>query len=138
MHPVLKTVLQRLGLGILTLLAVSVIIFASLELLPGGFAEAILGQSATPETVAKFNESLGLDRPALVRYFEWVGGALTGNFGVSFAGAGSGWGATDVRYVTDVIAPRLYLLPRGHGSGDCRAHCAGAWPAVRALPQQLV
>ncbi len=107
MHPVLKTVLQRLGLGLLTLLAVSVIIFSSLELLPGGFAEAMLGQSATPETVAVFNKELGLDRPALTRYFEWVFGALTGDFGKSFAGAGSGWGAANVRYVSDIIGPRL-------------------------------
>jgi peptide/nickel transport system permease protein len=108
MHPVVKTVLQRLGLGLLTLLAVSVIIFSCLEFLPGGFAEAMLGQSATPESVAAFNKELGLDRPAVVRYFEWIGGAATGDFGRSLAGAGSGWGATDVRYVTDVIAPRLY------------------------------
>ena len=52
MHPVLRTVLQRLGLGLLTLFIVSIVIFMSLELLPGGFAEAILGQGATPETVA--------------------------------------------------------------------------------------
>jgi peptide/nickel transport system permease protein len=107
MHPVLKTVLQRLGLGLLTLLAVSVIIFSSLELLPGGFAEATLGQSATPETVAAFNKSLGLDRPAVTRYFEWVGGALQGDFGKSFAGAG-GWREQNVRYVSSIIGPRLY------------------------------
>jgi peptide/nickel transport system permease protein len=108
MHPVLKTVLQRLGLGLLTLLAVSVIIFSSLELLPGGFAEAILGQGATPETVAAFNKELGLDRPAVTRYFEWIGGAITGDFGKSYAGAGSGWGAANVRFVTDIIGARLY------------------------------
>ncbi len=107
MHPVLKTVLQRLGLGLMTLLAVSVIIFSSLELLPGGFAEAILGQGATPETVAAFNKSLGLDRPAVTRYFEWAGGALQGDFGKSFAGAG-GWREENVRYVSDIIGPRLY------------------------------
>jgi peptide/nickel transport system permease protein len=107
MHPVLKTVLQRLGLGFLTLLAVSVIIFSSLELLPGGFAEAILGQSATPETIAAFNKSLGLDRPATVRYFEWLGGAVQGDFGKSFAGAG-GWRQENVRFVSDIIGPRLY------------------------------
>lgn len=107
MHPVLKTVLQRLGLGLLTLLAVSVIIFSSLELLPGGFAEAILGQGATPETVAAFNKSLGLDRPPVERYFEWVSGALQGDFGKSFAGAG-GWREENVRYVSDIIGPRLY------------------------------
>src|SRR5690606_10547061 len=54
MHPVLRTVLQRLGLGLLTLFIVSTIIFSSIELLPGDFAAAILGQSATPETVAAF------------------------------------------------------------------------------------
>jgi peptide/nickel transport system permease protein len=107
MHPVLRTVLQRLGLGLITLLAVSAIIFSSLELLPGGFAEAILGQGATPETVAAFNKSLGLDRPALTRYFEWLFGAVQGDFGKSFAGAG-GWRAENVRYVSDIIGPRLY------------------------------
>lgn len=107
MHPVLKTVLQRLGLGLLTLLAVSVIIFSSLELLPGGFAEAILGQGATPEAVANLNKSLGLDRPPVTRYFEWLGGAATGDFGKSFAGAG-GWRQENVREVSNIIGPRLY------------------------------
>jgi peptide/nickel transport system permease protein len=106
-HPVIRTVLQRLGLGLLTLLAVSVIIFSSLELLPGGFAEAILGQSATPETVAAFNKSLGLDRPPITRYFEWLWGATHFDFGKSFAGAG-GWREENVRFVSDIIGPRLY------------------------------
>ncbi|MDE2444754.1 MAG: ABC transporter permease [Alphaproteobacteria bacterium] len=108
MNPVIKTVLQRLGLGLLTLFAVSVIIFSTLELLPGGFAQAILGQGATPETVANINKSLGLDRPAVTRYFEWVGGAVQGEFGISFASAGSGWGSSNARHVSDIIAPRLY------------------------------
>jgi peptide/nickel transport system permease protein len=107
MHPVVKTVLQRLGLGLLTLLAVSVIIFSSLELMPGGFAQNILGQGATAETVAAFNHSLGLDRPSMTRYFEWVFGALRGDFGKSFAGAG-GWREENIRYVSDIIGPRLY------------------------------
>ena len=107
MHPVIKTVLQRLGLGFLTLLAVSVIIFSSLELMPGGFAQNILGQGATEETVAAFNKSLGLDRPPVTRYFEWVFGALQGDFGKSFAGAG-GWREENIRYVSDIIGPRLY------------------------------
>ncbi len=107
MHPVLRTVLQRLGLGLATLLAVSVIIFSTLELLPGGFAEAILGQGATPETVKIFNHQLGLDRPATTRYIEWVSGAVTGDFGKSFAGAG-GWRSENVRTVSGIIGPRLY------------------------------
>ncbi len=107
MHPVLRTVLQRLGLGLATLLAVSVIIFSTLELLPGGFAEATLGQSATPETVAAFNKQLGLDRPPTTRYFEWIGGAVQGDFGKSFAGAG-GWRSENVRTVSGIIGPRVY------------------------------
>jgi peptide/nickel transport system permease protein len=104
MHPVLRTVLQRLGLGLLTLFVVSVVIFGSLEMLPGGFAEAILGQGATPETVAAFNREIGMDRPATVRYFEWIGGVLMGDFGYSYAGLGG----SIKRSVTDLIAPRLY------------------------------
>ena len=76
MHPVLRTVLQRLGLGLITLLAVSIIIFSALSLLPGGYAQNILGQGATPETVAAFNKELGLDRPAPVRYVEWIGNEI--------------------------------------------------------------
>ena len=104
MHPVLRTVLQRLGLGILTLLAVSVIIFSALEFLPGGYAENVLGQGATPETVAAFKHDLGLDRPATVRYFEWIGNALQGDFGSSY----SGLSGSMKRDVSSTIAPRLY------------------------------
>jgi peptide/nickel transport system permease protein len=104
MHPVLKTVLQRLGLGLITLFAVSIIIFSSLQLLPGGYAQNILGQGATPELVANFNHQLGLDRPAPVRYVEWIGNALRGDFGNSY----SGTTGTIKRSVSAIIAPRLY------------------------------
>ncbi|MGI9462804.1 MAG: ABC transporter permease, partial [Aestuariivirgaceae bacterium] len=107
MHPVLRTVIQRLGLGFLTLLIVSIIIFSSLELLPGDFAKAILGQSATPETVAAFQKELGLDRPATTRYVEWIGNVVQGDFGTSFSGR-SGGTAGAVRQVSDLIEPRLY------------------------------
>jgi peptide/nickel transport system permease protein len=104
MHPVLKTVLQRLGLGVLTLFAVSIIIFSSLQMLPGGYAQNILGQGATPETVKNFNHELGLDRPAYVRYVEWIGNAVQGDFGNSY----SGTTGTIKRSVSAIIAPRLY------------------------------
>ncbi len=104
MHPVLKTVLQRLGLGLLTLFAVSIIIFSSLQMLPGGYAQNILGQGATPETVKNFNHELGLDRPATVRYVEWITNAVRGDFGNSY----SGTTGTIKRSVSAIIAPRLY------------------------------
>ncbi len=104
MHPIVRTVLQRLGLGLLTLFIVSQVIFWSLEIMPGGYAENILGQGATPETVAAFNKEIGRDRPAMVRDIEWIGDALTGDFGNSYAGLKG----TIKRNVTALIAPRLY------------------------------
>jgi len=80
-----EMIAKRLGLGILTLWLVSVVIFFSVELLPGDIAEEILGQSATPETLAALRTELGLDRTALVRYFDWLWDFTRGDFGVSLA-----------------------------------------------------
>jgi peptide/nickel transport system permease protein len=79
----LRFILIRLALGLLSLVAVSVLIFAATEILPGDVASAVLGQGATPETLAAYRLELGLDRPAYVRYFEWFGGAIQGDFGVA-------------------------------------------------------
>ena len=83
MHPILKLVAQRLALGLLLLFAVSLLIFIGTEALPGDVAQAILGQSATPEALANLRESLGLNQPSYVRYFQWLGGILTGDFGTA-------------------------------------------------------
>jgi peptide/nickel transport system permease protein len=80
---ILPLLAKRLALGLLTLLVVSVVIFAAVEMLPGNFARVILGQSATPEAVAAIERELGLDQPAYVRYLNWLWGALRGDFGVS-------------------------------------------------------
>ncbi|MDD9857530.1 MAG: ABC transporter permease [Gammaproteobacteria bacterium] len=76
---------QRLSLGLLTLVVVSLIIFLGVSLLPGDAAQAMLGQSATPETVAALRIRMGLDQPGYIRYFTWLGGILQGDFGVSIA-----------------------------------------------------
>lgn len=76
-----KFILTRVALGLLTLFAVSVLIFAATEILPGDVASAVLGQGATPETLAAYRLELGLDRPAYIRYFEWFTGAIQGDFG---------------------------------------------------------
>ena len=104
MHPIVRTVLQRLGLGLLTLFVVSVIIFSSLQFLPGDFATSVLGQSATPETVAAFRRELGLNEPAITRYIQWIGGVLQGDFGSSFSGRSQG----REREVMELIGPRLW------------------------------
>ncbi|WP_192250807.1 ABC transporter permease [Mesorhizobium silamurunense] len=83
--PIVKLVAQRIALGILLLLAVSVLIFAGTQILPGDVAQAILGQSATPESLANLREQLGLNQPAYIRYFHWLGGALTGDLGTAMS-----------------------------------------------------
>lgn len=83
MHPILTLVVQRLALGLLLLLAVSAVIFLGVEALPGDTAQAILGQSATPQALANLRAEMGLDQPALTRYFNWLGGIFTGDLGTS-------------------------------------------------------
>ncbi|MEO0767746.1 MAG: ABC transporter permease [Pseudomonadota bacterium] len=83
MHPILKLVAERLAIGLLLLLAASALIFGLTEVLPGDAAQAILGQAATPESLANLRAEMGLDRPALTRYFEWLGGIVTGDMGVA-------------------------------------------------------
>lgn len=85
MGPILRMVAQRLALGFLTLFVVSLIIFLSVEMLPGDITEAILGQGATPETVAAFRRELGLDVPAHLRYLDWLGDIVQGDLGRSLA-----------------------------------------------------
>ena len=84
MHPLARMILHRLALGLLTLFVISLVIFMAIELLPGDLAEEVLGQYATPETVAAFRRALGLDLPAWQRYLSWLGGMVQGDFGTSY------------------------------------------------------
>lgn len=81
----LQLIARRTGAGLLTLLIVSAVVFFITSLLPGDAAQLMLGQNATPETVAALRIQLGLDRPLVVRYFLWLWGMLHGDFGTSFA-----------------------------------------------------
>ncbi|MEM8753471.1 MAG: ABC transporter permease [Pseudomonadota bacterium] len=111
MAAILSLIGRRLALGLLTLLVVSIIIFAAIEALPGNFAQEILGQGATPEAIAAIEKDLGLDKSAVERYFGWLGGVMQGDFGVPFAQlsfAGNfGTANRDVITVADQIAPRF-------------------------------
>ncbi|EAR50439.1 peptide/opine/nickel uptake family ABC transporter, permease protein [Oceanicola granulosus HTCC2516] len=78
-------ILRRLVSAIPVLFGITVIVFAIMALIPGDPATAILGSYATPENVEKLNRDLGLDRPAVARYFIWLGNMLTGDFGTSFS-----------------------------------------------------
>ncbi len=83
MGDILTIIAKRLGLGLITLLVISIIIFFAVELLPGDIAQAVLGQGATEDNLAALRAELGLDRAAPIRYFEWLGNAVTGDFGNS-------------------------------------------------------
>ena len=76
---------QRVALGLVLLLAVSMLIFAATQILPGDVAQAILGQSATPETLANLREELGLNVPPVQRYFNWLWGLLHGDLGTALS-----------------------------------------------------
>lgn len=75
--------LARLGQLAGTLLLASVLIFVAMEVLPGDPAEVLLGINADPAALAALREELGLDRPLPVRFLDWLGGVLTGDFGTS-------------------------------------------------------
>ncbi|MCJ8054643.1 ABC transporter permease [Shinella curvata] len=95
---VTKLLAQRLALGLLSMFVVSVVIFVAVNSLPGSFAAAVLGQSATPEAVAAFNQKLGLDQPLVSRYLTWLSATVTGDFGTSFTN----------RPVSTMVMPRLW------------------------------
>lgn len=89
---------ERAGLGLLTLLAVSALLFFGTNLLPGDVASALLGQDATPEALHNIRAALGLEQPAWLRYLHWLGGAIRGDFGTSL---------TSARPVGAQVLPRL-------------------------------
>ncbi len=91
-------VLNRLASGLVTLFIVSILVFVGTEILPGDVAQAILGQQATPEAVQTLRDQLGLERPAVQRYTEWLVGFAQGDLGTSVISG---------REISELIAPRL-------------------------------
>jgi peptide/nickel transport system permease protein len=96
---VLRLVVGRIVTSLLTLLLVSIIIFAVLEVLPGDVASRILGRDATPESLADLRAQLHLNDPALQRYLDWLGGIVRGDFGQAL---------TSSRPVAEILAPRIF------------------------------
>jgi peptide/nickel transport system permease protein len=130
-HPILKLVIQRLALGLLLLLAISAVIFLGVEALPGDTAQAILGQSATPQALANLREQMGLNDPALTRYFHWLGGVVTGDLGKSLTNG------TDIATaIGQRLGNTLFLagcaaviaVPLALTLGLIAARYAGKWP----------
>ncbi len=111
MIPVL---LRRLGLGLITLVLVSLLVFATTQALPGDAAQAMLGKEATPERLAALREQLHLTAPVWQQYVLWIGGVLRGDFGRSLAAEQPVWGLLRARVGNSaflVLAAALIAIP---------------------------
>lgn len=133
-------ILRRLGIFAVTLLGASILIFAVTAALPGDIAQVLLGTDATPEAVQRLRRELGLDRPLPVRYLEWLGGVLTGNFGVShlskqpvLALLGPPLTVTAWLVGLGIVGSLLIALPAGMVAALRRRHWQGF--TVNALAQ---
>jgi peptide/nickel transport system permease protein len=80
-----RFLLRRVGLALVTLLLLSVMVFLMANVLPGDVGRRILGPFADPRAVAALNHQLGVDRPLVIQYLSWLGGALHGDFGQSLS-----------------------------------------------------
>ncbi|WP_422025772.1 ABC transporter permease [Roseovarius sp.] len=118
MGDILGLVGRRLGLGLIILLVISVIIFFMVELLPGDIAQAVLGQGATEENLRALRREMGLDQPAIIRYLDWLSGAVMFDFGNSIV-----TGESVARTISDRFMNTLFLA---------------AYAAVIAVPVSIV
>ena len=147
---ILKLLTQRIAIALLSLLAVSVVVFAITAVLPGDAAQEQLGQDATPEALAALRAQMGLDVPAPQRYLRWLGGLVRGDMGQS---------ATTQMPVAELVGSRLpnslllaaitalFSVPIALSAGIAAAVWRGSWfdraassaaVAVVSVPEFLV
>lgn len=147
---ILKLLTQRIAIALLSLLAVSVVVFAITAVLPGDAAQEQLGQDATPEALAALRAKMGLDVPAPQRYLRWLGGLVRGDMGQS---------ATTQMPVAELVGSRLpnslllaaitalFSVPIALSAGIAAAVWRGSWfdraassaaVAVVSVPEFLV
>ena len=131
LHPIISTLLKRIGLGIISLFFVTLIIFSSVNLLPGDFVESVLGQSRTEESVKIFRKELGLDKPYHVRYVNWLTSAIQGDLGSTFSGRNATYAnqpqQNTARSVSSLLKPRLF-----------NTFFLAAMTAIIAIPLSLI
>jgi peptide/nickel transport system permease protein len=122
----LRFLTMRLSTIVVTLLVVSLTIFAVTEILPGDVATKILGRWATEQNLKNLREDLDLDKPAPVRYLNWIGDVMRGDFGDSL---------TQRRPITDIVRhrlmPSIYLAVFAFLVAVPPAVLIGIWAGVR-------
>lgn len=119
-------VLRRLFTLLATLAVASVLVFAVLELLPGNAAEVILGDTATPESLAALSAQLGLDRPPLTRYTDWVGGLAQGKTALSIS-----YGVPTAELISERLRVSVPLAVMAMGITTVLALAMGVYAAAR-------
>jgi peptide/nickel transport system permease protein len=126
-HPILRFVLRRLGLAVVTVFVVSVIVFVATAILPGNAARAVLGRNATPASLKAMELKLHLDHSALWQYWHWFSGLLHGNLGTSLVN-----GQTVTSLLGDRVVNSLILVVLAGVIGTALAIVIGLLSAVRA------
>ncbi len=130
-NPIVFLLAQRLSLGLLLLLAASALIFMGTEILPGDVAQSILGQSATPQALANLRNELGLNEPALARYFDWLGGILRGDLGTALTNGQDIWSAMSGRLANTLFlasCAAIIAVPLAIILGVIAVRYRGQWP----------
>jgi len=95
----LRYIIKKLITLIIALLLISIVVFLAFSVLPADASIAKLGQNATPERIAALRAEMGLDKPIMVQYWNWLTSAVQGDFGISYQYTGT--------RVTDLVGGRL-------------------------------
>ena len=122
--------LRRLGLMVLTLWILSLIVFFAGQILPGDPGRAILGPLAAKSAVAVLDHQLGVDKPLLVRYGDWIGGLVHGNLGTSYEFRSAVEPFVRAALINSLKLAALafvIVVPVSIGGGVIAAMSAGRW-----------
>jgi peptide/nickel transport system permease protein len=124
-HPIWTLVARRVGLGILTLLVVSIVVFLATEVLPGNAAYAVLGNTATPQRLKALEDQLHLNQGLVHQYWSWLSGVLTGHPGTSLANGQPVWHQVSFRLLNSAT-----LVVIAGVLGTVLGIAIGAWAAL--------
>ena len=134
-HPIPRFILRRIAAGVGTLIVASLVVFFATSVLPGSPASAVLGRQATPEAVAEIDHRVGYDRPITTRYFDWLGGAVKGDFGDSALAEVQGLDSPVQEIIREparntivlALIAVLFLIPISLVGGMIAGSYAGRW-----------
>ena len=121
-----RLIVVRLLFGALTLWAVSLVVFAATQALPGDAAQLILGRDATPERLEALRNQLNLHEPVAVQYMQWLQGLLQGDLGTSFSNR-----MPVAEYLADPVKSSLALMGLAALVATPIALFVGAFSALR-------